>query len=148
MIFRNEHILDIFRELPGHRGCTDDELNTSEQQLSVQLPKCYREMMKLDSQRLVNAGIVAPLHQLQMKRQNAIDILVEDNHTFQLAPHDVVFAWEDTFAFYFFTADGNPDPPVMMFNYYSSDMDWKATTADDRLTDYFISRIRQYLKLT
>ena len=148
MQFDNEKVLEIFRDLPNHRGCTNDELDAAEQHFSVQLPQHYREMMKLDEIRLVNAGIVYPLSKLQSARQDAIEVLIEDGYTFQLAPNDIVFAWEDIFAFYFFTANGNPDPPVMMFNYYSSDRDGKATILYDTLGAYFNERIRDYLKLT
>ena len=70
---------------------------------------------------------------------------VNDQPTSQ--PEDVVFAWDDIYAFYFFRADGTDDPAVMMFNYYDSTFDWKPVQAFDTLTAYFTDALRRYLNL-
>ena len=147
MTIRNDHVLDVFRELPGHRGCSSDELDAAEAQLGVTLPQRYREMMSLDAERLCRAGIAAPIRCLQELRQDAIDLLVEDGHSYRPDGDDVVFAWEDIYAFYFFKADGDDDPPVKMFNYYDSGHDGPPVVAYDTLTAYFTDALRRYLKL-
>ncbi|WP_146517788.1 SMI1/KNR4 family protein [Stieleria varia] len=147
MTIRNDQVLDIFRELPGHRGCSEGELDVAESQLGVELPMRYREMMQLDAGRLCGAGIVAPIRRLQELRQDAIALLIEDGHSYRPDADDVVFAWEDIYAFYFFKADGNNDPPVMMFNYDDSEHDWAPVIAYDTLTTYFTDALRRYLDL-
>lgn len=148
MTIRNDQVLDVFRELPGHRGCSKDELDAAQTQLGVALPQRYREMMQLDAGRLCGAGIVAPIRRLQELRRDVIDLLIEDGHSYRPDADDVVFAWEDIYAFYFFKADGNEDPPVMMFNYYDSEHDWVPVVAYDTLTTYFTDALRRYLKLS
>ena len=148
MTIRDDQVLDAFRELPGHRGCSKDELDATELHLGVLLPQRYREMMQLDAGRLCGAGIVAPIGRLQELRQDTIDLLTEDGHSYRLDADDVVFAWDDIYAFYFFKAGGNDDPPVMMFNYYDSDHDWTPVVAYDTITTYFIAALRRYLKLS
>ena len=148
MTIRNDQVLDVFRELPSHRGCSKEEFDATEMHLGVLLPKRYREMMQLDAGRLCDAGIVAPIGRLQELRQDATDLLTEDGHSYRLGAEDVVFAWDDIYAFYFFKASGNDDPPVMMFNYYDSDHDWTPVVAYDTLTTYFIAALRRYLKLS
>ena len=147
MTIRNDQVFDVFRELPGHRGCSENELDAAESQLGVSLPQRYREMMQLDAGRLCGAGIVAPIRRLKELRQDAIELLIEDSHTFRPHAEDVVFAWEHIYAFYFFRADGNDDPPVMMFNYYDSEHDWEPVIAFDALTTYFTDALRRYLDL-
>jgi hypothetical protein len=116
--------------------------------LGVTLPQRYREMMQLDAARLCGAGIVAPIRRLQELRQDAIDLLIEDGRSYRPDADEVVFAWDDIYAFYFFKADGNDDPPVMMFNYYDSEHDWAPVVAYDTLTTYFTDALRRYLKLS
>lgn len=146
-MLHDNQVLDIFRNLPEHRGCTPDQLQSVENNLGVLFPQFYNEMMLLDAARLASARIVAPLNQLQELRREAMSILVEDGHALRLTPQDVVFAWNDIFAFYFFKADGTVDPTVMMFNYYNSDNDWKAVVAFETLSAFFANAIRHYLKL-
>lgn len=148
MTIRNDQVLDIFRELPGHRGCSKDELDAAQAQLGVTLPQRYREMMQLDAARLCGAGIVVPIRCLQELRQDAIDLLIEDDHSFRPHADDVVFAWDEIYAFYFFKADGRDDPPVMMFNYYDSKHDWEPVVAYDTITTYFTDALRRYLNLS
>lgn len=148
MAIRNEQVLDVFRKLPGHRGCSKDELDSTQSQLGVTLPKLYREMMQLDAVSLCGAGIVAPIRRLQELRQDAIDLLIEDGHSNRPDAVDIVFAWDDIYAFYLFKADGNNDPPIMMFNYYDSEHDWSPVVAYDTLTTYFTDALRRYLKLS
>lgn len=148
MTIRNEQVLDVFRELPGHRGCSSYELDAAQTQLGVTLPQRYCEMMQLDAARLCGAGIVAPIRRLHELRQDAIDLLIGDGHSYRLDADDVVFAWDDVYAFYYFKADGNDDPPVMMFNYYDSAHDWAPVVAYNTLTTYFTDTLRRYLKLS
>ena len=148
MVIRNEQVLDVFRELPGHRGCSKDEIDAAQTQLGITFPQRYREMMQLDAARLCGSGIVAPIRRLQELRQDAFDLLIEDGHSYRPDADDVVFAWEDIYAFYFFKADGNDDPPVMMFNYYDSEHDWAPVVAYNTLTTYFTDALRRYLKLS
>jgi len=147
MRLRNDQVLDVFRELPDHRDCSNTELDVTEVALGLCYPRQYRAMMELDGGRLYDAGIVAPLHLLDELRQEAIGLLIEDGYLFSLQREDVVFAWEDIYAFYFFKADGTDDPAVMMFNYYDSSHDWKPVVAHDTLTAYFTDSLRRYLKL-
>jgi hypothetical protein len=147
MALQDNQVLDIFRELPEHRGCSAAELDAVETTFGVRFPKRYREMMELDSGRLCGAGIVAPLRRLTELRQDASELLIVDGHDFRLHPDDVVFAWEEIFAFYFFRADGSDDPAVMMFNYYDSTHDWQPKVAFDSLTFYFTDALRRYLGL-
>ncbi|WP_442511274.1 SMI1/KNR4 family protein [Novipirellula sp. SH528] len=147
MTLRNDQVLDVFRELPGHRGSSLAELDAVEKTLGVRLPRRYRELMELDSQRLCRAGIVASPRRLFEIRDEAKGLLVEDGYEFRLQPEDVVFAWDDIYAFYFFRADGTDDPAVMMFNYYDSTFDWKPVQAFDTLTAYFTDALRRYLNL-
>lgn len=147
MTMRNDQVLDIFRELPGHRGCSEDELDAAESQLGVALPQRYREMMELGEARLCGAGIVAPIGRLQELRRNAIDILIDEGRSYRPDADDVVFAWDDVHAFYLFKSDGDDNPPVMMFNYYDSGHDWVPVLAYDTLTAYFAAALRRYLNL-
>ncbi len=147
--FRDDRVIDLFRELPDHRGCSAAELDAAEADLGVCFPARYRAMMELDATRLCGAGIVAPLHRLNDFRQEADGVLIEDGHLFRLERADVVFAWDGIFAFYFFNfnADGTDDPAVKMFNYYDSADDWKPVVSHDTLTAYFTDGLRRYLKL-
>lgn len=147
MTLSNDQVLDVFRDLPGHRGCSITELDDVETAFAVCFPRRYRAMMELDAGRLCDAGIVAPLNRLNELHQDADGLLNEDGHLFRLEREDVVFAWKDTYAFYFFKADGTDDPAVMMFNYYDSSHDWKPVVAHDTLTAYFADALRLYLKL-
>lgn len=148
MAIHNDQVLDVFRELPGHRGCSKEELDAAQTQLGTTLPKRYREMMQLDAERLCGAGIVAPIRHLQKLRQDAMDLLIEDGHSYRLDPDDVVFAWDDVYAFYLFKTVGNDDPPIKMFNYYDSKHDWTPVIAYDSLAIYFIDALRRYLTLS
>ncbi len=147
MARQDNQVLEVFRALPEHRGCSISELNATETTLGVRFPQRYREMMELDSGRLCGAGIVVPLLRLGELRQDASGLLAEDGHEFRLEPDDFVFAWEDIFAFYFFKADGSDDPAVMMFNYYDSSHSWQPIIAFDSLTLYFTDALRRYLGL-
>lgn len=147
MYFRDDDVLQMFRELPGHRGNTKQELDDVQAQLGVSFPSVYRDMMRLDAARLVSAGIVFPIHKLKSWRDEADEQLLEDGYCFRFCPHDVVFAWEETFAFIFFRAVGDIDTPVMKFNYYNSDDDWEPQIAFDTLTNFFAAHLRRYLNL-
>ncbi len=103
--------------------------------------------MELDAQRLCGAGIVATLRRLPELREDANDLLVHDGYEFRLQPEDVVFAWDDIYAFYFFKADGTHAPATMMFNYNDSTYDWKPVSAFDTLTGYFTDNLRRYLNV-
>ncbi len=106
MTIRNDQLLDVFRGLPNLRGCSQEELDAAQKLLGVSLPERYREMMQLGAERLSGAGIVAPIRHLNELRQDAMELLIEDGHSYRLAPDDVVFAWDDIYAFYLFKADG------------------------------------------
>ena len=147
MTLRDDEVIDLFRELPGHRGCAAADFDDVERQFAIKLPSLYRTMMQLDAARLVSAGIVVPLDRLQERRNDANAILTEQGHLFRLGINDVVFAWDDIFVFYFFAANGESDPPVMKFNYYSSENNWEPTVAYSTLTKYFADALRRYLKL-
>ena len=147
MILSDEQVLEVFRELPGHRGHSSAELDTVEQQFGIKLPPQYRTAMQLGAERLVAAEIVLPLKSLEEYRGEANHILIEHGRSFRLAATDFVFAWDDIFAFYYFAASGDSDPPVMRFNYYSSEDNWEPAVAYVTLEKYFAEAIRKYLKL-
>lgn len=147
MISRDDQVLDMFRELPSHRGCPAAELDAVETALGVVLPLRYRELMELDAERLCGAGIFAPLRHLNELRLHASQLLIEDGHAFRLERADVVFGWDDNYAFYFFKADATDDPAVKMFNYYDSSHGWKPVMAFDTVTTYVAAALRRYLKL-
>ncbi|MDM4019510.1 SMI1/KNR4 family protein [Roseiconus lacunae] len=107
-----QDVLDIFRELPQHRGCAVAELDAVEKQLAVSLPKFYRDMMLLDAYRLYNTEIFVPVSELCDWTRTALHDF--DRGTVRtLSPNDVIFAVapgaEDN---YYFLADGSDDPPV------------------------------------
>jgi hypothetical protein len=141
MKLSDDQVLKVFGELPDHRGTSSEELDAVERQFGVTLPAQYRTMMQLDAGRLTGAKIVLPLGSLQEHREDANQILVEDGHSFRLAATDFVFAWDDIFAFYFFTAKGKSDRPVMRFNYYLSSDNWEPAVAYNSLTKYFADAI-------
>ncbi len=85
MTLRNDQVLDVFRELPDHRGCSITELDVAQAALGVCFPQRYRAMLELDAGRLCNAGIVAPLHCLNDLRHEANGLLIEDGHLFPTA---------------------------------------------------------------
>lgn len=148
MYWRDEEILKIFRELPEQRGCSEADIRAAEAQLHVTLPAVYTDLMRLAENRLVVAGIVLPIRKLVMERDEAIDILIQDNYEFRLDRQDVVFTWELGCAFYFFHADGSPDPPVMAFNYaYASRNDWRPAVTHPSLTKFFAENIKRYFEL-
>ena len=144
---RDDEVIRIFLELPGRRGCTDEELDVAERRSGVPLPSIYREMMRSDAARLVSAGIAVPLDRLQAARDDATEILIQDDRPFRLSPNEVVFAWDDIFAFHFFDATSGPDPPVRRFNYYSSDDGWAPILVYESLSRYFAEGLRRYLGL-
>ena len=147
MILSDQQVLEIFSELPSHRGCSSEELNAVEQQFGIKLPQQYRTMMQLDAERLVAAEIVLSLNSLRKYRDEASHILINHGRSFRLAATDFVFAWDEVYAFYFFSANGEPDSPVKKFNYYSSEDNWEPTIACATLAKYFAEMIRHYLKL-
>jgi hypothetical protein len=145
--FAQQHVLDTFREMPGHRGCAESELTRVEQELGVALPPFYRAMMLLDATRLYNIDVFLRLAELRERREQACDLLLEDGHEFELAPEHVVFAWDDIYAFYFFTAVGRDDVPVLEFSYYSPNEDGLPSVAYDSLPEFFAERLKEYLRL-
>jgi hypothetical protein len=147
MTLRDDQVIDIFRELPGHRGCKAEELDDVEHRFGIKLPMLYRTMMQLDAARLASAGIVVPLNRLQESREDANAILMQDGYSFRLAPCDVVFAWVDIYAFYFFKANEESDPPVMEFNYYLNRSNGEPMVAYRTLSMYFAIALRQYLNM-
>ena len=55
--FKPKHVLDIFRDMPGHRGCAETELDQIESELNVTLPTFYRWITILDAHRLYNTEV-------------------------------------------------------------------------------------------
>ena len=139
-------VLDIFRELPQHRGCAIGELDVAEHQLAVRLPRFYRDMMLLDAYRLCNTKIFVPVAELPEWTRTASD----DFHpgtVWTLSPRDVIFAVapgaEDN---YFFSADGCDDPPVYGLVLNTSNPSTPNVVADT--LSYFTAEIlRSFLKL-
>lgn len=148
LYWSHDAVLDVFRDLPNHHGWTESQLDSIDAQFGITLPNVYRTMMRLDASRLIDAGIVAGFEDLQDNRNSALELLVEDGHAFRLARSDFVFAWNEIYSFIYFSADGNPDPEVMEFNYYSQEgRVWIPTVRSDSLKTYFANSIRSYLKL-
>ncbi|MCC9603338.1 SMI1/KNR4 family protein [Stieleria sp. JC731] len=148
MTLRDDEILEVFRELPGHRGSSAAELDATEKLLGIKFPVQYREFMELDSNRLCIAEIAAPLSHLAKLHVCATELLERDGFEFRLQADDVVFAWDEIYAFLFFKADGSNDPATWMFNYNDSESDGKPVVISESLTGYFTDRLRQYLNLS
>ena len=141
-----QDILDIFRELPQHRGCTIDELDAAEQELAVSLPRFYRDIMLLDAYRLYNTEIFVPVSKLPEWTRTATDDF-QCGSVWTLTPRDVIFAVapgaEDN---YFFPTDGSDDPPVYGLVLNTSNPSTPNVVADT--LSYFTAEIlRSFLKL-
>ncbi|MCE9545945.1 MAG: hypothetical protein K8T25_10560 [Planctomycetia bacterium] len=143
----NNEVLRIFEVLQGHHGCPESVLNDAEQLVSGRLPPTYRRLMLLDADRLLATGVFLPPDKLSDHKQEAQELLLEDNYSFRLERTHVVFAWLDIYAFYFFDAIGSDDVPVFEFNYYSSDNDRLPRECSRTVPEFFAKIIRDYLKL-
>ncbi len=141
-----QDVLDFFRELPQHRGCSVDELDAVENQLAVSLPQLYRDMMLLDAYRLYNTEIFVPVSELHEWTRTAPD----DFHRgtiWTLSPSDVIFAVapgaEDN---YYFSADGTDDPPVYGLSLNTSNPSTPNVVADT-LSFFTAEILRSSLRL-
>lgn len=142
-----KQVLEVFSALPGHRGCTEADLDAIEQELNVTFPAFFRWIMTQDAQRLYNTGIFVPLSRLADRKADARRLLAEDGHEFRLAREHVVFAWDDIRAFQFFSATGGDDVPVCEFDYYSDPNDGRPTGVTDTLAEFYAARLQEYLRL-
>ncbi len=145
--FTDDEVLQIFEDLPNHLGCLPAELDDAEQAFGAVFPPIYRRLMLLDERRMLSIGWILPVGKLAAWKRDAEHLLKNDEHTYRLEPHHVVFAWYDIHSFYFFTADGKDDVPVYRFNYYSDDDDWLPAIESTSVREFLIKRIRSYLKL-
>jgi hypothetical protein len=151
--FSDDEVLEVFVNLPQHRGCPPTDIAEAESFVEGTLPPFYKWLMLLDEQRVIAIDDLHSVSKLQEARQNAEDVLreteeeVEDWPVLELQKKHVIFAWQGIYCFYFFEATGADDVPVYRFVYYSSDDEWRPTVVCRSVRTFLIGAIRDYLKL-
>ncbi len=145
--FTDDEVLQLFEDLPRHRGCGLSDLEKVEDTLGVSLPPTYRRLMLLDERRMLACGYVLPVDRLPEGRRNAEELLQEDGFDFRFETNHVVFAWYEVHSFFYFEARGRDDVPVFEFDYCSGESYGLPMKRFPTARTFLVDLIRQYLKL-
>ncbi|QEG00732.1 hypothetical protein Mal15_48040 [Stieleria maiorica] len=143
--FTDNAVLEMFRDLPGHRGCADGEFDAIESRLGIKFPGYYRRLMSFDSDRLINTGMILPLSQIRANTIAEIDPL--DGEPPIIVTPRIVFAVDDIRAIFAMDCLGSDDSPVYEFDHYNADEDSQPIKIHDTLAPFFADILRVYLGL-
>lgn len=138
-------VLEMFRDLPGHRGYSDCEFDSIESKLGIKFPGYYRRLMSFDSDRLINTGMILPLSQIRANTSDEVDPLDGEPPTF-VTPR-IVFAVDDIRAVFAMDCVGTDDSAVYEFDHYNADEDSHPIKIHDTLAPFFADILRGYLGL-
>jgi hypothetical protein len=129
------------------QGCTDEEIRSLESQLSIRLPKCYRDFLAVMGRAagkfLVGTDYSFP--KMLDFRKDAEALLRVNQSDFKLPPTAFVFIFHQGYTFLFFRCDdGADDPPVLMFTeadkaprkVFDSFTAWLLTAVEDDIAAY------------
>ena len=142
----DDAVLAIFRDLPGHQGCSEADLQAVESELNVIFPLVYRQMMLLDANRLVNSNFLIPLSQIAGYNRVDQDVQTPPELVAFTCPQ-VIFGIDDIRAVFALDADGRDDSAVYEFDHYHSSEESKPIQIHDSLNSFFADVLRGYLQL-
>jgi hypothetical protein len=94
-----------------------ENLSKIEQERQIMLPKVYKDFYNICS-RITPGNLIGTdlLNHYSELNEWAAELLEEDGIENFLAPDDLVFMMHQGYMFWYFKADGNPDPIV--YGYY------------------------------
>lgn len=118
-LLTQDEILSIIEQLPGARRSSEFEIACVESALAVKFPPTYRRMLLAAGHGLCSVPEFLTLPEIQTSTSAAAELLCEAECDFCLGPGDVVFAWFEIYAFYYFASIGSDDVPVYVFDYNS-----------------------------
>ncbi len=91
------------------------EILKIEKERSIFLPSTYKKFYEVCYNKMPENLVGTDLFRLEVIHEGALELLADDGIDSFLTPDDFVFMMHQGYQFWYFKADGNPDPIV---NYY------------------------------